>query len=366
MRWSPPTATWPPRWCRSRRSGGRPTGSSATNDGWTDLKDDYRLDEHSQQAGPGNVVQTGRIPGVTGKRGHQSATLTLGFGRTGPQARRTANDSKAISFQVTKRRYDRGWHHYLGSLKRVPASARDLRQAVRRLGSRARRRRGQAEPGRVRGLPIGTMGVGRRRPGSVFAVRCLSPGVVAGRLPVRYGAVGDGRQGCREANRALAVHRPAEGRRFVPAKLHGHRRAGLDRAAARRGRAADRAGPPRGAGRPGDVPARQEGSQLPRELHRRRDRAHGAVLTPGALGEPVRLLPELDRRTDLRPGLRRPPGAEERRRCVRGPVARARGRVEVEGQALDGHPERSAERPAVLPAPHQGRQAECGHDVRNR
>ena len=60
------------------------------------------------------------------------------------------------------------------------------------------------------------------------------------------------------------------------------------------------------------------------------------------------------------------PGAEERRRCVRGQVARARGRVEVEGQALDGHPEWSAERPAVLPAPHQGRQAECGHDVRNR
>ena len=38
-------------------------GFSGETDGWTDLKDDHRLDRRHDSAGPGNVVQTGRVGG---------------------------------------------------------------------------------------------------------------------------------------------------------------------------------------------------------------------------------------------------------------------------------------------------------------
>jgi len=104
------------------------TGYLGTSDGWTDLSGDQRLDHTYRHAGPGNIVQTGRIPGVTGRAGHRSARLTLGFG-TGPAAaRRTAQAASSTPFGTTRTRYDRGWHAWLASLRPTPASARSIRR----------------------------------------------------------------------------------------------------------------------------------------------------------------------------------------------------------------------------------------------
>ncbi len=110
------------------RFGATSNGFLGRNDGWTDLRGDHRLTQRYRIAGPGNVVQTGRITGVTGRRGHQYATLTLGFGRSAAQARRTATTSQNTGFRTTSRRYDQGWHTYVDRLKAVPASARAVRR----------------------------------------------------------------------------------------------------------------------------------------------------------------------------------------------------------------------------------------------
>ena len=118
-----------PRPCGpARRSRATSNGFYGENDGWTDLKDDHRLDTRHDSAGPGNVVQTGRVGGVTGRPGHRSATLTLGFGPTAGAAQSTARDAAVTSFRSTSSRYDRGWHRYVGSLKKVPASAASVRR----------------------------------------------------------------------------------------------------------------------------------------------------------------------------------------------------------------------------------------------
>jgi glucoamylase len=104
------------------------TGYLGTSDGWTDLEKDQRLDHTYRQAGPGNIVQVGRIPGVNGRIGHRAARLSLGFGATPATARRTAQAAKATPFGTTRRRYDGGWHAWVSSLKRVPASAHSIRR----------------------------------------------------------------------------------------------------------------------------------------------------------------------------------------------------------------------------------------------
>ncbi len=107
--------------------GATSTGYLGESDGWTDLKDDHRLDHRYDSAVPGNIVQTGRIAGVTGRPGHQLATLTLGFGENVRQARRTTSDAAATNFGTTAQRYNAGWHRYVESLKSVPASADGVR-----------------------------------------------------------------------------------------------------------------------------------------------------------------------------------------------------------------------------------------------
>ena len=110
------------------RLGRTTTGLLGRDDGWTDFEDDQRLDEGRRAAGPGNVVQTGRIRGVTGRPGDQHATLVLGYGRTGTDAVRTASSTLRAGARAIARRYDRGWHRYLRSLKDVPASAAAVRR----------------------------------------------------------------------------------------------------------------------------------------------------------------------------------------------------------------------------------------------
>ncbi len=104
------------------------TGYLGTSDGWTDLKDDQTLDHTYDQAGPGNIVQLGRIAGVTGRGAHQRARLSLGFGASADAARQAAHGSLATAYSTVRSGYDRGWHRWLRSLKPVPASAAGVRR----------------------------------------------------------------------------------------------------------------------------------------------------------------------------------------------------------------------------------------------
>ncbi len=110
------------------RLGATSTGYLGTSDGWTDLEADQRLDHRYQRAAAGNIVQVGRITGLDGRRGHRTATLSLGFARTATAALRTARAAAGTAYSLTQRRYDAGWHGYLDGLRRVPASADGLRR----------------------------------------------------------------------------------------------------------------------------------------------------------------------------------------------------------------------------------------------
>lgn len=90
---------------------------------WRDLRRDHTLDRRHRSAGPGNVVQAARIGRLDGRPGQQVATLALGFGLRATTARKAARSTLRAGWAPTSRRYDAGWHRYLGSLERVPASA---------------------------------------------------------------------------------------------------------------------------------------------------------------------------------------------------------------------------------------------------
>ena len=110
--------------------GATSTGYVGTaSDPWRDLNSDNRLNHRYTSAGPGNVEQLGQVHGVTGRRGHRSATIALGFGSTAATARRTAAASAGASYARTAHRYDGGWHSYVDRLRHVPASARSIRRA---------------------------------------------------------------------------------------------------------------------------------------------------------------------------------------------------------------------------------------------
>ncbi|HEX6709978.1 MAG TPA: glycoside hydrolase family 15 protein [Rubrobacter sp.] len=98
------------------------SGYLGTSDGWTDLKDDYRMDwSYGSASTPGNVVQTARTT-LSGLSGSQHLTLSLGFGGTTSTALSTAQDSLTGGFPKAQTDYQTGWHDYLGSLKPAPAS----------------------------------------------------------------------------------------------------------------------------------------------------------------------------------------------------------------------------------------------------
>ncbi len=92
-------------------------GYRATSDGDADLADG-RLDWQYSSAGPGSVVQTAQL--ALDRGGH--ATLALGFSADAGAALATARASLARPFVQTLARYVRGWHDYVGSLKRPPAT----------------------------------------------------------------------------------------------------------------------------------------------------------------------------------------------------------------------------------------------------
>jgi glucoamylase len=104
------------------RFGQTSSGYLGTSDGWTDLRDDYRMDwSYGSASTPGNVVQTARTT-LTGLSGSQHLTLSLGFGGTTSTALSAAQGSLTGGFPKAETDYRTGWHGYLGSLKTAPAS----------------------------------------------------------------------------------------------------------------------------------------------------------------------------------------------------------------------------------------------------
>ncbi len=102
------------------------SGYLATSDGWTDLARDHTMDWRYRKAGPGNVVQTGKLR-VDGVR-HDHDTLVLGFGPDRAAAVRTAHRSLATGFHAAAAGYARGWQDYLAGLKRPPRSLTTRRE----------------------------------------------------------------------------------------------------------------------------------------------------------------------------------------------------------------------------------------------
>ena len=104
--------------------GARTSGLVGTaSDPWRDLRRDHDLDRRRDAAGPGNVVQLGRVAGVTGRAGAQRATLTLGLGRDATSAAQSARATRSAGWTATQRLYDAGWDGYLDGINPVPGSA---------------------------------------------------------------------------------------------------------------------------------------------------------------------------------------------------------------------------------------------------
>jgi glucoamylase len=97
------------------------SGYLGTSDGWTDLAD-HAMDWTYDKAGPGNVVQTGKLS-VDGV-GQRDDTLVLGFGANRDEAVRTAHDTLAAGFDAAASEYAQGWRDYVAGLNEPPESVR--------------------------------------------------------------------------------------------------------------------------------------------------------------------------------------------------------------------------------------------------
>ncbi|OEV31073.1 glucan 1,4-alpha-glucosidase [Streptomyces nanshensis] len=98
-------------------------GYLGVNDGWSELSENNgNLEHHYATAGPGNVLQTGRlrIDGRTRTR----QTVVLGFGEKPADAVSTARRSLRQGFDAAARAYERGWSDYLAGLPGTPGSLR--------------------------------------------------------------------------------------------------------------------------------------------------------------------------------------------------------------------------------------------------
>jgi glucoamylase len=102
-------------------------GYLGASDGWTDLRDDHRMDwSYDAATTPGNVVQTGATS-LTGLRGHRHLTLALAFAPTGDAAARVAGAALRTGFDRAAHDYAAGWHRYVDSLRR-PRSAAGIKR----------------------------------------------------------------------------------------------------------------------------------------------------------------------------------------------------------------------------------------------
>jgi glucoamylase len=98
--------------------------AGGASDPWTDLKADGDLDAQYDATTPGNVVQAARTP-LTGRRGHRTMVLAIGFGADRAAASGAAAASLARRFDRSLARYALGWVAYLAKLRQPPQSVRN-------------------------------------------------------------------------------------------------------------------------------------------------------------------------------------------------------------------------------------------------
>jgi glucoamylase len=96
-------------------------GYKGTSDGLTDLLAHHRMDWHYANAPNGNVVQAGRTS-LTGKPGHQRLLLAVAFASRSAAAEKAAHASLRTGWRRLAQDYASGWHRYLASLHKPPAS----------------------------------------------------------------------------------------------------------------------------------------------------------------------------------------------------------------------------------------------------
>jgi glucan 1,4-alpha-glucosidase len=99
------------------------SGFAGASDGWTDLADDFDLDNTYAEAADGNVVQTARLK-LHGSRRTLTGTIALGFGASTDEAVDAARASLRGGVARERASYVRGWHRYLAGLDRLPQSVR--------------------------------------------------------------------------------------------------------------------------------------------------------------------------------------------------------------------------------------------------
>jgi glucoamylase len=98
-------------------------GYLGVNDGWTELKaGGGRVRNHYSTAGPGNVVQLGRLR-LDGT-GRTRETVALGFGADPAEAARVARRSLRTGFGSVAQSFAGEWKRYLSGLPAAPGSLR--------------------------------------------------------------------------------------------------------------------------------------------------------------------------------------------------------------------------------------------------
>ncbi len=96
-------------------------GFKGTSDGLTDLLAHHRMAWHYASAPNGNVVQAGRTS-LTGMPGQQRLLLAVAFAPRPAAALRAAHGSLGTGWKRLSKDYAGGWHRYLASLRKPPAS----------------------------------------------------------------------------------------------------------------------------------------------------------------------------------------------------------------------------------------------------
>jgi glucoamylase len=104
------------------------SGYADRSDGWTDVRDDHRMDWSYDATTRGNVVQMGKTR-LTGLPGGQRLTLALGFATGEDAAADEAAAALAAGFTVARVAYQLGWSAYLARLRPAPASVAGWRTA---------------------------------------------------------------------------------------------------------------------------------------------------------------------------------------------------------------------------------------------
>jgi glucan 1,4-alpha-glucosidase len=99
------------------------SGFAGVSDGWSDIAEDFDLDDSYGVAENGNVVQTARLK-LHGSHRLLSGTIALGFGASTDEAVDAARGSLRGGVDRERASYVRGWHRYLDGLDRLPQSVR--------------------------------------------------------------------------------------------------------------------------------------------------------------------------------------------------------------------------------------------------